>query len=195
MIDTASIVTQVKDKLQKIPKEKKDSILVVFFFEKNMEQLYNTMKTELDLRIQIPSQFITTKTMESGKPGFILLVSLFWLYRTVQNIVLAINAKVFNEAIIFARNAQVDARLEFMDALTGIIGGKWTPNNTYALGIDVHHPPPGSSHPSEAALSGSLDSTATTYFNTFRTQVCIFVNLSNFIRKREWNLFQKLKKW
>lgn len=88
-----------------------------------------------------------------------------------MNVAAAINVKAWNASSTDSRNTQVVGNLPLMDKATGVIGLQNVNTFIYSLGIDVHHPPPGSSHPSEAALSGTLNRFCTSYYSTFRTQV------------------------
>jgi eukaryotic translation initiation factor 2C len=116
---------------------------------------YNNVKTYCELELSLATQCVLAQNFKKAK-NFSLL----------GNIAAAVNVKrlpAFSEGrgdvSMFPENSNVG---EFPLCSDG--------RNTCFIGIDIHHPPARSQRPSEACMSFSLNTHATQYFNTHRSQ-------------------------
>jgi len=117
--------------------------IVIVLRDKDSKR-YNLMKTELDLTVKVSNQCVVKKNADKANAS------------CLANIVSAINAKA-SDRTSPGINGVVN-NLPLMDQPCTMIG------------IDVHHPPPASPRPSEAAVSASINVSATRYYSVARSQ-------------------------
>eukprot|EP01111_Echinosteliopsis_oligospora_P013380 TRINITY_DN4789_c0_g2_i1.p1 TRINITY_DN4789_c0_g2~~TRINITY_DN4789_c0_g2_i1.p1 ORF type:complete len:869 (+),score=226.55 TRINITY_DN4789_c0_g2_i1:97-2607(+) len=135
---------QIKKMIEEEKKKGKKNLFVLVMLDSKDSMKYNLIKNELDLTSQVASQFVVRKNVEKFSGSLL------------GNIVNAINVKASSQEG-FGVNAIVD--LPILRKVP-----------TTCIGIDVYHAPPGSARPSEAAISASINMTATRYFSTSRSQ-------------------------